>query len=243
MKTFMAALAATTALGLIAATPANALLQIAFTDGTNVVTCFDNQSGCDIDSGAGGLLKIFTTVGNFKITATVATSVSGPVNNLELTNAVITNTGKAAGQLKFVVGDTGYTAPVKSILEGASLTFNNNIGPTSFLDFYADVADGQPAGPSLSTPGIDLFTATGFATTASQAFAGNNDSPFVALSGFSMAEGATLNMLGGASVTGFSQSMTTSAVPEASTWMMFGGGFGLLALMGLRRKNGARFAL
>ena len=236
-----AALAAT-ALCALAATPAKAVLQFAFTDGTSVFTCADQQVGCDFDPSQKNVVNVFATVGNFSILATVATSSSGSVNNLEITNAVIRNAGSLPETLTMVVGDTGFTAPVHSIDEAASLTFNNNIGPTSTLKFWADGADIQPAGTGLATPGPLQFTTSGHATGVSQAFSGNASSLFDAFAPFSMTEGASLNMLGGSSITGFSESMTTAAIPEPRTWALLALGFMAMALVGYKRKRAPRLS-
>ena len=53
-----------------------------------------------------------------------------------------------------------------------------------------------------------------------------------------MTEGAALVLRADGSVTGFNQAMETG-VPEPQTWAMLAMGFGLLALLGVKRR-GAR---
>ena len=66
----------TALLAAIGANPAKATLQIAFTDGTNVVTCADGQA-CDLAGPANNIIILNETVGAFHIIGTVAASVSG----------------------------------------------------------------------------------------------------------------------------------------------------------------------
>jgi len=52
-----------------------------------------------------------------------------------------------------------------------------------------------------------------------------------------------LALIGGGSITGFNESMATTAIPEPRTWAMLAIGFGLMAAMGFKRSRTARFAL
>ena len=220
---------------LLSVMPAHATLQIAFTDGTSVVTCADGQA-CDLAGPTNNIIILNETVGAFHIIGTVAASSSALGNdNLQLSTSLIQNTG-AAGHLGIVVGDTNFIGPVEAVTESASLTFNNAVGSgASTLHFFADPANGQPAGVTLSTPGTELFTATGIPTSDPDSFSGTHLSPFSATGLFSMTESANLALKAGGSVTGFNESMQTAAIPEPSTWAMLAIGFGLLGFVGLRR--------
>jgi hypothetical protein len=233
-----------TILAALGASPANATLQIAFTDGTTVVTCADGQS-CDLAGPAKNIIILNETVGAFHIIGTVAASVSGAAeDNLQFSTSLISNSGSGEGKLSIVVGDTNFVGPVNAVRESASLTFNNALGSgPSTLGFFADSANAQPAGIGLATPGQTLFQDSGSPSSNPFSFAGTNVSPFLADGLFSMTEAATLGLRGGASITGFNESMESSAIPEPSTWAMLGLGFGALALMGFKRKRSARFAI
>jgi hypothetical protein len=220
------------------ATPAHATLQIAFTDGTNVVTCADGQA-CDLAGPANNIIVLNETVGNFHIIGTVAASSSAlGDDNLQFSTSLIQNTGATLGHLTAIVGDTNFIGPVNSVRESASLTFNSAAGSgASTLRFFADPANGQPAGVGLAVPGVQLFTASGSPTTNPDSFSGTNDSPFAAGGLFSMTETANLALIGGGSVTGFNESMqSTSAIPEPSTWVMMGLGFAAMAAFAGRRR-------
>jgi hypothetical protein len=227
-----------TILAAVGTTPAHATLQIAFTDGTTVVTCADGQS-CDLAGPAHNIIILNETVGAFHIIGTVAASVSGSAeDNLQFSTSLISNSGSSEGHLQIVVGDTNFVGPVNGIRESASLTFNDALGSgPSTLGFFADPANAQPAGIGLATPGATLFQDSGSPTTNPFSFAGSNLSAFTAAGPFSMTEAATLGLRGGASITGFNESMETAAIPEPSTWAMLGLGFGAIALMGFKRSR------
>jgi hypothetical protein len=225
------------------ATPAAATLQIAFTDGTNVVTCADGQS-CDLGGPANNIIILNETVGSFHIIGTVAASTSG-VNedNLQLSTSLIQNSGSTLGHLGIIVGDTNFTGPVNAITESASLTFNRAVGSgASMLSFFADPANGQPAGIGLAVPGTLLFSTSGVPATNPDSFAGTHDSPFAAGGLFSMTETANLALAPNASITGFNESMASSAIPEPSQWVMLGLGFGVMAMFGWKRRVPRTFA-
>jgi hypothetical protein len=244
MKKFVSLLLGATAFVAFAA-PASATLQIAFTDGVNVVTCADGQA-CDLAGPANNIIILNTTVGAFHIIGTVAASNSAlNDDNLQFSTSLIQNTGSALGHLTAIVGDTNFVGPVNDIRESASLTFNEAAGSgVSTLRFFADPANGQPAGIGLNIPGSLLFTTSGAPTTNPDSFAGTNNSPFFAGGLFSMTQTANLALAGGASITGFNESMAaTTAVPEPSTWAMLGFGFIGLALAGWKRNKTARFAV
>ena len=137
-----------------------------------------------------------------------------------------------------LASDTNFIAPVTTINNSGSLTFNANVGaPDSTLKFWADAANVQGANPN-NTPGTLLESVSGHATTDPDSFSGSLVSPFSALSPFSMTEGAALALRADGSVTGFSQSMQTSSViPEPATWAMMIIGFITLAFGAATRKR------
>ena len=220
------------------ATPAHATLQIAFTDGTNVVTCADGQA-CDLAGPINNIIVLNETVGAFHIVGTVAASSSAlGDDNLQFSTSLIQNTGSTLGHLTAIVGDTNFIGPVDAMRESASLTFNNATGSgASTLRFFADPANGQPAGVGLAIPGVQLFTTSGTPVEDPDSFAGTHVSPFAAGGLFSMTETANLALRAGGSITGFNESMqSTSAIPEPSTWAMMGLGFAAMAAFAWRRR-------
>ena len=227
-----------------AATAANATLQIAFTDGTNVVTCADGQA-CDLAGPANNIIILNETVGAFHIIGTVAASTFGSPDSLQLSTSLIQNTGDTSGNLAIIVGDTNFIGPVDAVRESASLTFNNASGSgPSTLRFFGDPNNGQPAGVGLAIPGVQLFTTSGSPVTDPDSFSGTHVSPFSAEGPFSMTETANLALKAGGSITGFNASMQTSSViPEPATWAMMGLGFALMGLLGFKRRVRDRLAV
>jgi hypothetical protein len=219
--------------------PANATLQIAFANGGSTFFCAD-QTACDLDGAAKNLLLLNTMVGDIKVVGTFAVSTAGP-DSLSVSSLTITNLGKHTETLKMAVGDTGFLGPIGLIRSSGSGTFTNDVGGKATLSFFADVTNTQPAVNASDLPGTNLFSTGLTVMTAPDSFAGTHDSTFVASGPFSMAEGVTLSILPGASVTGFNQSMT--AVPEPKTWAMLLLGFGLLGLVGFKRKRAQRLAI
>jgi hypothetical protein len=226
----------TALLAALGAAPAKATLDVAFTDGTSVVTCAD-QTSCDLDGAAKNLLLINTVVGNFRVEGTFAASTSG---DLSFSNLTIFNNGASTGTLRLVVGDTDFTSPVTGIRESGSLTFNEGVGSSGTISFFADAANAQPAGAGLATPGALLDAFTDVVDTAPDSFAGTHDSAFAASNPFSMTEEASLTMVGGSNITGFNQAMETT-VPEPSTWALMLMGFGGLLAFGRTRRRPASF--
>ena len=235
-------LAGASAFALLAAAPADARLQLSISDGTTTFSCFDGQLSCDQSGGANNLLTIDQTVGGAFVEITLAQSTFGLHNTLQLSSSSILNLTGAPLTITLLAGDNNFVNPVSFINNSGSLTFNSAIGSgQSSLAFYADAANAQGANPN-NTPGSLLEQVFGTPLTDPDSFSGSNVAAFLANSPFSMTEGARLALVGGGSITGFNQSMT-SGVPEPSTWALLGLGFGGLALAGFRRNKTARFAV
>jgi hypothetical protein len=227
---------------LLAASSANARLQLSITANGSTFSCFDGELSCDQSGGANNLLTIDQTIGGAFVELTLAQSTFGKPNVLQLSSSNILNESGAPITIGLVAGDTGFVGPVSFIESSGSLTFNSAIGSgSSSLSFFADGANGQGANP-LNTPGSLLESVSGTPVTDPDSFAGSRSTPFSAGGPFSMTEAASLSLTTGGSITGFNQSMT-SGVPEPSTWAMFIAGFGMLSFFGMRRKRAARFAL
>ena len=231
-------LLAGTILAAVGASPAQARLQLSISDGATLFTCFDGQLGCDQSGGANNLLLVDATVGGAFVQIALGQSFFGSVNTLQLSSSNIENLTATPLTVTLLASDTGFTAPVTTINNSGSLTFNANVGaPDSTLKFWADAANVQGANPN-NTPGTLLESVSGHATTDPDSFSGSLVSPFSALAPFSMTEGAALALRADGSVTGFSQSMQTSSViPEPATWAMMIIGFLALAFGTATRKR------
>ena len=223
--------------------PAAARLQLSIAANGSTFSCFDGQLGCDQSGGANNLLLVNTNVGGAFVEIALATSQFGTPNELTLSSSDILNQSGAPITIKLLASDTDFIPPVTSIRSSASLTFNDAVGSTaSTLQFWADPANVQGANPN-NTPGTLLETVTGTPTTNPDSFSGSRDTPFAALAPFSMTEGASLNLIAGASITGFNLSeQSKSAIPEPRTWAMMIIGFALMGMVGRSRRIRDRLA-
>ena len=220
----------------IGAGPAQAGLQLSIGVGPSTFTCFDGQLSCDVSGGANNLLTIDQTVGNAFVQITLAQSSFGAANTLQLSSSSIENTGVTPITVKLLASDTSFDPPVSFIRSSASLTFNDAVGSgQSSLQFWADPLNAQGANPS-NTPGTLLETVFGTPLTNPDTFSGSRITAFNATDPFSQTEGASLALRGGASITGFNESMT-SGIPEPSTWVMIGVGFAAMAWGASTRKR------
>ncbi len=239
MRNLLFAATALCAVGLAPA--ANATLQLSIGANGQTFTCADGQLGCDLSGGANNLLTVNTLIGGAFVQLTLVQSTSGTHNTLQLSSSNIQNQSGAPLTVTLLASQTGYTAPVTSVADSGSLTFNSNVGAgDSTLKFWADALNTQGANPN-NTPGTLLETVTGHATTNPDSFAGTNIASFIANNPFSMTEGASLVLIAGGSITGFEQSMTTSAnVPEPLSIGILG--LGLVGLGVARRTRRATFS-
>ena len=224
-----AALLASTAI------PAAARLQISIAAGGTTFTCFDGQLSCDQSGGANNLLIVDQSVGGAFVQLALTQSAFGKPDELQLSTSNIENLTAAPLSITLTASDTGFAAPIRAINNSASLTFNSNVGaPNSTLTFFADTLDGQGA---PGTPGTLLESVSGHALTDPDSFSGSRISPFDANSPFSMSESASLVLRADGSITGFNQSMESTAIPEPSTWAMLAIGFGFMAWGAASRKK------
>ena len=187
------------------------------------------------------MLTIDQNIGGAFVQLTLAQSTFGP-NSLQLSSSNIINESGVPVTVTLLASDTGFLAPVSFINNSGSLTFNQNVGATdSTLKFWADSTDTQGANPN-NTPGTLLESVSGHALTDPDSFSGSLVSPFSSSGPFSMTEGASIALIPLGSVTGFNQSMESSAVPEPSTWAMLISGFAFLGFFGARRVRKDRLA-
>ena len=223
------------AVALASATPSYATLQLSIGAGGSVFTCSDGELSCDLSGAAKNLLTVDTSIGGAFVQLTLTQSTFGKVNELQLSSSNIENLTATPLTVTLLASDTGFDAPVRFINNSGSLTFNSNVGAAdSTLKFWADVTDAQGANPT-NTPGSLLESVSGHAVTDPDSFSGSRIAAFDASAPFSMTEGAALVLRADGSVTGFNQAMQTG-VPEAPQWAMLIAGFGLLSLVGWRRR-------
>ena len=223
------------------AVPAAARLQLSIAVGGSTFTCFDGQLSCDQSGGANNLLIVDQTVNGAFVQLALTQSQFGKPDELQLSTSNIENLTAAPITVTLTASDTSFTAPIKAINNSASLTFNSNVGaPDSTLTFFADTANGQGA---PGAPGTLLESVSGHAVTDPDSFSGSRITAFAADAPFSMTESASLVLRADGSITGFNQSMESTAIPEPSTWAMLAIGFGFMAWGAMTRKKVRTFAV
>lgn len=225
---------------LAVARPANATLQLAFANGASSLFCADGTA-CDLAGPTKNLLILDQQIGAFHVEGTFA--VSG-TDQLSESNLTITNTSGARSTLDFSVGDTGFAVPVNEISMSGAGTFESSLTGFGSLSFHADPTNTQGAAFAGDNPGVELFNPTLFITKDPQSFSGDDiHAAFTALSPFSMTEDFSVTLPAGGSVVGLESAMTAGVIPEPRTWAMMLLGFGMLAIVGLRRRKSERLAV
>jgi len=232
--------AAAFAAALIPMKPAGATLQLSLNINGATFTCVDNNA-CDTTPAVGVLQTGQTTFNGVSFLGSSQTSHQGTTNDLNTTSFQITNNNTGTVNYQLAVGDTGYQGPVTSLAQSGSGTFNNAIGSTIDMTYYADTANAQGAGTPTSFPGAqqaDSGVLT--ATLISDSFNFNHTSSFSDADLYSMTLGTSGTLTAGGSLVGRSQDQigfqTTTPVPEPGTLGILG-----VSLLGMgflvRRRN------
>jgi hypothetical protein len=170
-------------------------------------------------------------------------SVSRGTNPNDLTeaNISIANTTGSAQTLKIIAGANGYVGP-SDVFKltgaiGATLGGSDLIG-----QFFVDPAN-TLNGEALSVVGTQIGSFDSGALTGPESFSFNGFGSLAVNTPYGLAEELTLTLAPGATVFIQGMSMDASAVPEPSTWALMGVGFGVMALLGLRKRRVPRFAV
>ena len=182
-------------------------------------------------------------VSNFGGVTVTLSFVSRGTNPNDLTegNIGIRNTTATTQTLRIIAGANGYLGPSN----GFSLTgtIGATLGISDFAgSFFADQTNSLN-GESLSVNGLDIGDFNSGSLSGPQSFAFNGFGADKLLGPYGLAESLTLTLAPGASVFVSGVSMDASAVPEPKTWALMGVGFGLMALMGWKRRKTDRLAV
>jgi hypothetical protein len=228
-------------LAAIGASPAAATLQIAANVGGDEFFCADNTA-CDTNSLIGVINTAPVTLDGITFSSTSAASASGALDFLNVSNLLITNTTDASVKIVVTAGQIDFT-PVSKFSDADSGVWQGSAASVATLKWFIDPANAQGADLSTDTPGALVDTSASTASFPVLGFSRTNGSISDPLgSPFSMTEQATIVLGAGESLVNRGQSIIgASAVPEPSTWVMFGVGFATLGVVGWRRKA-ARFA-
>lgn len=231
------ALLAVGAVGL-AASPANATLQIAADFGGALFSCVDNDAACDQDNATGTLQLKNQTIGGVQVNGSVQTSVgtlltAGSPPSLNTSSLSVINTTAAPVAYHVMVGDKDFVGPASSFASAGSGVWQQANGSTITLSWYDDAANVQGAGFAGDTPGVKIDTFSDTANGIADSFAHNGSGPVVDGALFSM----TLDAQG--TLTGHGQLINRGAtlikqIPEPGTLGLLGAA--LLGFAYLRRQ-------
>ena len=242
MKKFYTAatvIAMALAAALVPLKPANAVLQLSLTINGQNFSCVDNAA-CDTNLAVGTLQTGVDNFAGVTFLGSSQTSTQGPVNDINTTSFQITNTNGTSVNYQLAVGDTDYQGPITSLSQSGSGTFNQGIGSTIDMTFYADTANTQGADTPTDFPGVkqaDSGVIT--ATLISDSFNFNSTSSFSDANLYSMTLGTSGVLTAGASLVGRSQDQIGfQTVSEPGSLAMLISGIGLFGAGFLvRRRN------
>jgi len=243
MSKYLSALVGGSALAvvLLPVTPAHAVLQLALTINGSTFTCADNQVGCDTNLTTGILQTGPTTFAGVSFLGSSQTQKVGTINDINTTSFQITNNNAGTISYQLAVGGTDFVGPVTVLSQSGSGTFNDAIGSTIDMTFYADTGNAQGADTPTDFPGA-LQADSGLisATTLSDSFNFESTSNFVDANLYSMTLGTSGTLVSGGSLVGRSQDQiaVTTAVPEPGTMGLLGSGLlGMGWVLNRRRRK------
>jgi hypothetical protein len=234
---------ATALAALLAASPARATLQIAVDISGDSFACVDNAV-CDTNPAIDSIVTGNVTLDGILFSSSSAASTSGAVNALNASSLLIVNTNAVPAVITLTVSNTDFTPSLVTVTPAASGVWQG-ASTTSNIDmkWFIDPTNTQGANNPFDTPGVQVASVTSTSAGPLLAFATNLPNfPDSIPTPFSMTEQATIVLGAGEALVNLGQSIVgvQVAVPETSTWMMIGLGFGVMSLAASRRRRPAR---
>jgi hypothetical protein len=215
--------------------PVRAALQIAGTVNGSSFLCVDNTA-CDSDGAVGTLRLSNQTLAGVVVDGSIQSSFGtpgnpGPLDILNTSSLSVINTNAATVQALITVSDTSFAAPVTQATLSASGTWENAVGSSIAMSWYADTANGQGADFAGDNPGVLLDTAVSTAFLIADSLSHSASVPFSATAPFSMSETALITLTAGGTLLNRGQTALAAVeTPEPSSLFILGGGIIALVL-------------
>ena len=227
-------LLATTLLAAVGTNPANAMLQISV----------DVDGFTSFASSPSGTLNVPSlTLDGVTVFGSLSQSFGNPTtpngtNFLNTSSLQVTNNSGASRDITVTVGDTDFHPNVWYAFTAGSGVWAEAGDSTITMKWWGDALNRQGATTVSDTPGtlLDTFTDTSNGgLNDSFSHNGKGEFPTQLTSPFSFTEQATFTLVSGGMLVNRGQSI--AAVPELSTWAMFGIGLGFMAWGAATRKK------
>ena len=201
-----------------------------------------NPGDAETAQGNDAAALIGSSLDGITISVSAASRATDP-NGLSEGNITITNTTNTVQVLHIVAGANGFAGPSSDFNLTGTIGVDSGsatLGGSFFAD-NANTLNGTAAG---GVTGTDIGDFLSTLLTGPKSFSFNGSGVDAVTGPYGLAESLTLTLQPGAVVGVQNVSMDVSAIPEPSTWVMMGGGFALLGLLGLRKRNRTpRFAV
>ena len=199
-----------------------------------------NPGGFESATGADGAFRAASSLGGISISFSNVNREVTP-NGITENNVNIINTTGATQVLRIIAGANGFFGP--SVDFGLSATILTALGTSELTGSFYAVADNALNGTTFSVDGVDIGDFDSGLLNGPHSFSFNGSGADALFNTYGLAESLTLTLQPFAQIGVQSISMDASAVPEPKTWALMGVGFGLMALMGWKRRKGDRLAV
>jgi hypothetical protein len=197
-----------------------------------------NPGGAESANGTSSATVLSSNLNGITISASSVQKTTVPADQLTEANLNIDNTTGSVETLKIIAGANMFPG------SASEFALTGTIGVTSGSadlvgQYFVDNTD-TLNGEALSVTGVGIDSFDSGSLTGPHSFAFNGTAFDSASGPYGLAEELTLTLQPGAAI--FVQGVSMTAVPEPRTWVLMGAGFGLMALLGYKRKQ-QRYAI